>query len=666
MRPIAIVSTAVLLACAVPARGQIAGLQWLPDEVVDSAVPHPSSPAGVSVARAAYWPPWSDRDEWHTAYAAAGEIWWSRRVEGNWREPERLTNDPADSRNPQLSFAESKLLVVWEDDRTGRAEIWVTLWDRSTWSAPTCLSADAVESRRPVIVGGASGATVVWEDGVPGSTSIRARIWHSWGWADAQTWVSGPGSPCEPAITRDLATDCVGLAWTDSRHGESEIYFSECDRGEMRPAVRVTDLPGNCSRPSVHSELCCGDAFSPYFLIAFENDATGVPETWAAIRWINGTTCLRMVSTDDGHASMLPSVGGYTFWISRGMYGGAEGRFLVTWTEGGAPGSREHRIAELQGPWGGEFNQELLTSTGLAWPLLGSTEGTPHAPLMLMRTERIEGIERLVARPGEILSCSWYRSLADPDGILLAPEGVPGNTIMVVDSCIDSAAVPDLEMQIVFDSELDSRLRWDPGQEHPAVPVQTTGADGRTVFRIRGGGCWPNGWVSLMSDGWPYRYWRGVSSPDVDGDCAVGPDDLEYLLSRFGTSDFCADLDRSGFVDSTDLAMVIESMGDRCEGVAGIVDGIDDRIDATVGPNPSREGVVLRLRSREPAGVAVRVADAGGRIVRDLGDHRWFTASGMLEWDGRDQQGRPVPSGVYFMRITTGRGELDREIVIVR
>jgi flagellar hook assembly protein FlgD len=47
--------------------------------------------------------------------------------------------------------------------------------------------------------------------------------------------------------------------------------------------------------------------------------------------------------------------------------------------------------------------------------------------------------------------------------------------------------------------------------------------------------------------------------------------------------------------------------------------------------------------------VAVAVFDVRGVQVRDLGESR----SGGSEWDGRDDDGRPVPSGVYWARVTS-------------
>jgi hypothetical protein len=69
---------------------------------------------------------------------------------------------------------------------------------------------------------------------------------------------------------------------------------------------------------------------------------------------------------------------------------------------------------------------------------------------------------------------------------------------------------------------------------------------------------------------------------------------------------------------------------------------------ASARPNPFRART--RVVWDGTAGpVAVAVFDVRGVQVRDLGESR----SGGSEWDGRDDDGRPVPSGVYWARVTS-------------
>ena len=83
-----------------------------------------------------------------------------------------------------------------------------------------------------------------------------------------------------------------------------------------------------------------------------------------------------------------------------------------------------------------------------------------------------------------------------------------------------------------------------------------------------------------------------------------------------------------------------------------------------VHPNPFWDRAVLRYRL--PAGVyaSLCVYDITGRIVRRL--YQGPGPSGWLSWDGRDDFGRKVASGVYICRLTAGRSSCASRVVLLR
>ena len=65
------------------------------------------------------------------------------------------------------------------------------------------------------------------------------------------------------------------------------------------------------------------------------------------------------------------------------------------------------------------------------------------------------------------------------------------------------------------------------------------------------------------------------------------------------------------------------------------------------GPSASIEYVMTGLGR-----LRVDVFDLRGRVVRRLFDGVAGSKAGVLNWDGRDEAGAPVSSGVYFLRAS--------------
>jgi len=85
-----------------------------------------------------------------------------------------------------------------------------------------------------------------------------------------------------------------------------------------------------------------------------------------------------------------------------------------------------------------------------------------------------------------------------------------------------------------------------------------------------------------------------------------------------------------------------------------------------VWPNPFNPRVDVQF-SLERAGAArVQVFDAKGRVVRLLANEDLPAGNYQRSWNGTDQSGRAVASGIYFFRITTPEGSQTVRAVLVR
>jgi len=71
-------------------------------------------------------------------------------------------------------------------------------------------------------------------------------------------------------------------------------------------------------------------------------------------------------------------------------------------------------------------------------------------------------------------------------------------------------------------------------------------------------------------------------------------------------------------------------------------------------PNPARGSAVFRYELPRESRVTLSVFDASGRRVRAIVDGRRGAGAHVARWDGRDEDGRRVTSGVYFFRLAAG------------
>lgn len=71
-------------------------------------------------------------------------------------------------------------------------------------------------------------------------------------------------------------------------------------------------------------------------------------------------------------------------------------------------------------------------------------------------------------------------------------------------------------------------------------------------------------------------------------------------------------------------------------------------------PNPFADATRLRFELAAPARVRLSITDASGRLVRALADELRPAGPFDLLWDGRDEQGRRVPRGLYLARLQAG------------
>ena len=62
----------------------------------------------------------------------------------------------------------------------------------------------------------------------------------------------------------------------------------------------------------------------------------------------------------------------------------------------------------------------------------------------------------------------------------------------------------------------------------------------------------------------------------------------------------------------------------------------------------------------------MRLYDVSGRLVRTLADGDLAAGEQRLRWDGNDDRGRALASGVYYLRVETADAVKGAAISLVR
>lgn len=69
---------------------------------------------------------------------------------------------------------------------------------------------------------------------------------------------------------------------------------------------------------------------------------------------------------------------------------------------------------------------------------------------------------------------------------------------------------------------------------------------------------------------------------------------------------------------------------------------------------------------RRTAEVSLRIYNLLGQLVRTLADQEMLPGSYRMVWDGKDDKGRALASGIYFCRLTAGSSQETRKMVLLK
>jgi Tol biopolymer transport system component len=82
-------------------------------------------------------------------------------------------------------------------------------------------------------------------------------------------------------------------------------------------------------------------------------------------------------------------------------------------------------------------------------------------------------------------------------------------------------------------------------------------------------------------------------------------------------------------------------------------------------PNPSLSSVLIGYSLKVSGDISLNVYDITGKLVRTLVNKKKEKGNYEIIWDGKNEDGVEVRSGIYFYRLTTGKSRQTRKMVLI-
>jgi len=134
---------------------------------------------------------------------------------------------------------------------------------------------------------------------------------------------------------------------------------------------------------------------------------------------------------------------------------------------------------------------------------------------------------------------------------------------------------------------------------------------------------------------------------DLDGDSFR---DLDF---SFRTSDIRALLSHVPNGQTVTLVITAKTLSDgvRIRGSIDMVKQGASTITSAASPNPLNPETSISYSVGTGGMVSIRIFSVEGRLVRTLSEESATAGTYRVRWNGRGEDGRPVPSGIYFVRV---------------
>ncbi len=514
-------------------------------------------------------------------------------------------------------------IAAWVDTRLGSYDVFVQRVSGAgvpQWTlhgVELCAATNA-QLYLAITSDGVGGAIVTWQDSrhSPGNDDVYAQRVDALGvpqWtADGVAICTAPGHSWDPQIEIDGAGGAI-IAWRDERNQNPDIFAQRVD------AMGVPQWTANgvvlCDKPN--TQINC----------AIVSDGIG----GAIVAWQD----YRGGASSDIYAQRLNAYGEIK-WTPAGVgiCTAVESQSFPTITTDGASG--------VIVAW--EDNRSLISDIyAQRVNLFGDPQWMTDG-VLISTGSAVDATIVSDAIGGAIISWRDHRG-ADYD-IYAQRVNAAGSVQWTANGVVLCAAVRDQwRPAIVTDGAEGAVVTW---HDERSSPSPSPGPGFKDIYAQR-----------INSAGIPEWDAHGVAL------CAAADDQLAPKIvsdTAGGAIVAWSDVRDFPLTESDVYAQRILFYG-------GVPTSVGDMPSPTLSlspnfPNPFSGETTIDLSSIVFDAVEVEVFDVAGRRVRVM--NRVDAGSKQMTFDGRDDAGQLLPSGVYFYRVRTNGAEFSRKMVIAR